>query len=128
MAIQGLNHFTVLTEDLEASLEFYQSVLGLAPGWRPPFPFPGAWLYCGPLPVLHIVAGRGVPDGQGVIDHVAFTAADLRETIALLKSRGIGYTLRRQPSTGEWQLFCHDPNGARVELDFAAAEPAPESV
>ncbi len=38
MAIERLNHFTVVTEDLDVSIEFYQSVLGLAPGWRPPFP------------------------------------------------------------------------------------------
>lgn len=125
MAIEGLNHFTVLTDDLEASVEFYQCVLGLAPGWRPPFAFPGAWLYCGAVPVLHLIAGRGVHDGQGVIDHVAFSAANLRETISILKARGVGYTLRRQPGTGEWQVFCYDPSGARVELDFPAAEPAP---
>jgi catechol 2,3-dioxygenase-like lactoylglutathione lyase family enzyme len=125
MAIAGLNHFTVLTEDLEGSLEFYQSVLGLTQGWRPAFPFPGAWLYCGEVPVLHLISGRGAPDGQGVIDHVAFTAANLRETISILKSRSVGYTLRRQPGTGEWQVFCYDPSGARVELDFAASESAP---
>ena len=75
--------------------------------------------------MLHIVSGRGAPDGQGVIDHIAFTAANLCETIAILKSRGVGYTVRRQPSTGEWQVFCYDPSGARVELDFAASESAP---
>jgi hypothetical protein len=25
-------------------------------------------------------------------------------------------------AVGIWQVFFHDPNGARVELDFAAAE------
>jgi hypothetical protein len=74
---------------------------------------------------LHLIAGRGAPDGQGIIDHVAFNAANLRETISILKSRGVGYTLRRQPGTGEWQVFCHDPSGARVELDFPSAEPPP---
>jgi catechol 2,3-dioxygenase-like lactoylglutathione lyase family enzyme len=126
MAIQGLNHFTVVTEDLGVSIEFYQSVLGLSTGWRPPFPFPGAWLYCDGLPVLHLVAGREVREGQGVIDHIAFSAVDLRETISILKSRGVGYTLRRQPGTGEWQVFCHDPSGARVELDFSSGELAPD--
>jgi len=126
MAVVGLNHFTVLTENLDTSVEFYGSVLGLKPGWRPPFPFPGAWLYCGALPVLHVVAGREVPSGPGVIDHVAFTATNLSATLSTLKSRGVGYTLRRQPGGGEWQVFFHDPNGARVELDFPASEPAPE--
>lgn len=127
MAIEGLNHFTVLTEDLNASVDFYREVLGLIPGWRPAFAFPGAWLYCNDRPVLHIIAGRQMPDGQtGVIDHVAFTAANLRDTVATLKARRVGYSLRRQPSTGEWQVFCYDPSGARVELDFPANEPAPE--
>jgi hypothetical protein len=27
--------------------------------------------------------------------------------------------------TGAWQLFCLDPSGARVELDFDAGETAP---
>ncbi len=127
MAIQGLNHFTVLTDDLEGSVEFYRRVLGLEPGARPPFAFPGAWLYCGALPILHIVAGRGVPEGPCVIDHVAFTTANLADTTATLKAHGIGYTLRRQPASGEWQLFCHDPNGARLELDFPASERPPAS-
>ena len=29
---------------------------------------------------------------------------------------------RRQAGAGIWQLFCFDPNGARVELDFDANE------
>ena len=29
---------------------------------------------------------------------------------------------RRQAGAGTWQLFSHDPNGARVELDFDPAE------
>ena len=30
--------------------------------------------------------------------------------------------LRRQRGSNTWQLFSFDPNGARVELDFAADE------
>jgi hypothetical protein len=44
---------------------------------------------------------------------------------ARLAERNIQYDLRRLPSTGSWQLFCFDPSGARVELDFDAGEPAP---
>lgn len=61
MTIQGLNHFTVLTEDLEATRRFYAEVLGLTEGERPPFGFPGAWFYCRGQPVLHVIAGRGLP-------------------------------------------------------------------
>jgi len=126
MPISGMNHFTVLTSDLEATRAFYIDLLGLAEGFRPDLGFPGAWLYAGDLAVLHIVAGRGVPaDPRGVIDHMAFSARDLRAVAARLTERGIEYDLRRLPSLGTWQLFCLDPSGARVELDFEATEPAP---
>ena len=127
MPISGMNHFTVLTEDLDASKAFYIDALGLNEGFRPDLGFPGAWLYCDGQAVLHIVAGRGVPaNPRGVIDHMAFSAHDLRGVAARLTERGIAYDLRRLPTTGDWQLFCRDPSGARVELDFAASEPAPQ--
>jgi catechol 2,3-dioxygenase-like lactoylglutathione lyase family enzyme len=126
MPISGMNHFTVLAKDLEATKAFYMGVLGLSEGFRPDLGFPGAWLYCGKEPVLHIIAGRALPaDPRGVLDHMAFSAHDLRATTAKLKSSGIVYDLRRQNESGTWQLFCFDPNGARVELDFEASEAAP---
>jgi catechol 2,3-dioxygenase-like lactoylglutathione lyase family enzyme len=126
MPISGMNHFTVLTNDLDATNAFYVDILGLSVGFRPDLGFPGAWLYVDGQAVLHIVAGRGVPaNPRGVIDHMAFSALDLRAVAARLKEHGIEYDLRRLPTTGAWQLFCLDPNGARVELDFEASEAAP---
>jgi catechol 2,3-dioxygenase-like lactoylglutathione lyase family enzyme len=123
MTIDGMNHFTVLTDDLPATLEFYVGVLGLKEGWRPPLKFPGAWLYVGEQAVVHIIGGATLPPGRaGVIDHMAFTARDLPAVTELLRARGIRYDLRRQAGSGQWQLFCHDPNGARVELDFDPSE------
>lgn len=121
-----MNHFTVLTDDLDATIAFYVDLLGLSVGARPDLGFPGAWLYAGGQAILHVIAGRALPaDRRGVIDHMAFTAHDLRGVAARLAQRGVVYDLRRQASTGAWQLFCFDPSGARVELDFAADEPAP---
>jgi catechol 2,3-dioxygenase-like lactoylglutathione lyase family enzyme len=126
MSIVGMNHFTVLAKDLSATCEFYIGVMGLADGPRPDLGFPGAWLYAGDQAVLHIIAGRALPpDPRGVLDHMAFSAKDLPATVSRLKARGITYDLRRQPESGTWQLFCFDPNGARVELDFDPAEPSP---
>ena len=45
--------------------------------------------------------------------------------VAKLKRQSISYELRKLPSYGTWQLFFFDPNGAKVEIDFDAAEPAP---
>ena len=61
----------------------------------------------------------------GVIDHVAFSGRGLAAAVAKLKGKGIAYELRRLPAYGTWQLFFHDPNGAKVEIDFDAVEPAP---
>lgn len=121
--IEGMNHFTVLTDDLERSVDFYVGLLGLAPGPRPDLGFPGAWLYSNGQAVLHIIAGRALPAQRaGVIDHMAFSARGLRAVADRLDAAGIAYELRRQRGAGTWQLFCHDPNGAKVELDFDPAE------
>jgi catechol 2,3-dioxygenase-like lactoylglutathione lyase family enzyme len=124
MTIVAMNHFTVLAQDLEATREFYADVLGLTEGPRPNLGFPGAWFYIGDTPALHVVAGRPLPaDPRGVLDHMAFSATDLAGTVRKLEARGVRHDLRRQPESGLWQLFCFDPNGARVELDFSADEP-----
>jgi hypothetical protein len=42
-----------------------------------------------------------------------------------LKRHNIPYELHRLAGLNIWQLFCFDPDGAKVELDFAADEPEP---
>jgi catechol 2,3-dioxygenase-like lactoylglutathione lyase family enzyme len=123
--IEGMNHFTIAAESREATLDFYCGLLGLVEGYRPDFDFPGAWLYPpgGTQAVLHTYWGRTLPAQRtGVIDHMAFTARDLKAVKARLDERGLKYDLRRLPGRGTWQLFTLDPNGAKVELDFDAAE------
>ena len=122
--IQGMNHFTITAEDREATLGFYCGLLGLVEGPRPDLGFPGAWLHAGgPQAVLHIVFGRPLPAQRaGVIDHLAFSARDLKAVKARFDAAGVKYDLRRQAGAGTWQLFSFDPNGARVELDFDASE------
>ena len=122
--IVGMNHFTVIAEDEVKTLDFYVSLLGLTVGHRPDLGFPGAWLYAGgPQSVLHMYFGRPLPAQRaGVIDHMAFSATGLRAVKARFDVRGVKYDLRQQVGAGTWQLFCFDPNGAKVELDFDAAE------
>jgi catechol 2,3-dioxygenase-like lactoylglutathione lyase family enzyme len=122
--IVGMNHFTVIAEDPQATLDFYTGLLGLRVGHRPDLGFPGAWLYAdAPQAVLHLIFDRAArPQRAGVIDHMAFTARNLRETKARFDQSGTKYDLRQQAGSGTWQLFCHDPNGAKVELDFDPSE------
>lgn len=126
MTAHAMNHFTILAEDLRQTCDFYRELLGLTEGYRPPMGFPGAWLYAGETAVLHVVAKNPLPQHRaGVLDHMAFSARGLRDTVTTLKQRGIAYNLGRQVETGIWQLFMLDPNGAKVELDFAAEEDGP---
>lgn len=123
MAVSGMNHFTVLTDDVARTVEFYTRLLGLRDGPRPDLGFPGAWMYAGDEAVLHIIGGKSKEHLRaGVIDHMAFTAHDLADTLAMLVAYDIEHVCRQQVGTGLWQVFFHDPNGARVELDFAASE------
>lgn len=125
MAVEGMNHFTILTNDVDATVGFYDELLGLTAGPRPDFDFPGAWLYAGGAPILHVIGGRPKSELKaGVIDHMAFTGRDLSGTLAKLKARGIEPICRRLVGSGVWQVFFFDPNGARVEIDFAADEAA----
>jgi catechol 2,3-dioxygenase-like lactoylglutathione lyase family enzyme len=122
--IVGMNHFTIFAEDEGKTLDFYVGLLGMRVGARPDLGFPGAWLYGdGPQALLHMYFDRSMPEPRaGVIDHMAFSARDLKAMKARFDAAGVAYDLRRQPGAGTWQLFSHDPNGAKVELDFDPAE------
>jgi catechol 2,3-dioxygenase-like lactoylglutathione lyase family enzyme len=127
MATTGLNHFTVLTDDVPRTVQFYGDLLGLTDGPRPPLGFPGAWLYSDGQAVVHIVGGRSRDElHAGVIDHMAFSASGLGAALAALKARDVEHVCRQQKGTGIWQVFFHDPNGAKVELDFPPEESAPK--
>tara|TARA_B110000503_G_scaffold116876_1_gene176364 strand:- start:1068 stop:1451 length:384 start_codon:yes stop_codon:yes gene_type:complete len=123
MMISGMNHFTVLSHDLDATVAFYEDILGLKNGFRPGLGFPGAWLYVGELAILHVIAGRALPENRsGVLDHMAFSGSELNTLLKTLKSKDIKYEMRKQVDTGIWQVFFYDPSGARVEVDFEASE------
>ena len=57
----------------------------------------------------------------GVIDHMAFTARDLKTVKATFDSMGYPYKLQHRHQ-GPWQLFCLDPSGAKVELNSSPNE------
>ena len=136
MPLENLNHVLVMTGDLEATRDFYVDVLGLEDGYRPPFAFPGHWFYLGERAVIHVAELRdyldrrdraqgGAPDSAtGSIDHIAFEATGLRDMIARLKKHGICAQHRKVPHLDLHQVFVHDPNGIRIELNYPAHEGA----
>ena len=143
MPIGRLDHYSVRTPDVEASRLFYTEVMGFEVGFRPPFNFPGLWLYNGaPYPascgVVHIVGvdpgdPQGLKDylgdhdpgslnGTGTVDHMAFAATGLADMRARLARQGIAYRERTVPSLGLHQVFFEDPSSVTIELNYPAAE------
>jgi len=129
--------------DLAACERFYTQVLGLRVGPRPPFAFPGLWLYEGDTSVwgnavVHIIGidrhdpeglkqylgDRDVSslDGTGSVDHIAFSATGLSQMRSTLQGMGIELRERTVPNLGLHQLFLDDPNGVVIELNYPASE------
>jgi catechol 2,3-dioxygenase-like lactoylglutathione lyase family enzyme len=142
MPINKLAHFSVRTSSLDASKRFYREVLGFQEGFRPPFKFPGAWLYRGgdeaDFGVVHLIGidkddPSGLKDylgekaevslrGSAAVDHLAFLATDLPNMHARLHAAGCNFRERTVPSIGLHQVFVEDPSGITIELNFPAAE------
>ncbi len=142
MPIERLDHYTIRTSKLDETRRFYVDVIGLEVGERPPFNFPGLWLYKGDRAVVHVIAvdegdpkalgeylGRR-PEGQagtGTIDHVAFAATGLAEMRERLKRYNVAYRERTVPNLMIHQLFVEDPNGVTLELNYPASESSERS-
>jgi catechol 2,3-dioxygenase-like lactoylglutathione lyase family enzyme len=127
MHIQRMDHFTIVTDRLTETLQFY-AMFGLHAGARPAFGVPGAWLYASDQPILHVIEVSSMPEPRrGALDHMAYRAQGLLATTRLLEERGISHRIIRTPAPFRmWQLFFVDPNGVDVELDFDPEERAPE--
>ncbi|GAB4172870.1 MAG: VOC family protein [Thalassobaculales bacterium] len=120
MPIQGLDHFTVHTADRPGTVDFYCRVLGFSTGARPPFAFPGEWLYIDGRPLLHLVDNPDAPGGRSSLDHVALAIDDPEAMAARLDANGVPYEARGVPGSDRVQYFLHDPNGVKIELQFTA--------
>lgn len=119
MALTDLDHYNIFTGNLDRSVKFYEQVLGLHNGKRPDFGIPGAWLYCGEKAVVHLVGiKQNEKSGAGTIDHVAFRATDFEGMKENLQKRGIKFSEMSVPDFNVRQIFVHDPDGVKVELNF----------
>jgi catechol 2,3-dioxygenase-like lactoylglutathione lyase family enzyme len=138
MALKTFEHVLILADDLEKTKNFYVDLLGLEAGYRPDFPFQGYWLYLKDnkkAACIHLAMrkqGDGqdyyigkkddVKSGSGAIDHVAFNADDIEGMKRSLDTKKIEYTHRKIPDFPLEQLFIDDPDGVKVELNYAVVE------
>lgn len=120
MSIRGLDHINIGTDRLDETVAFFRDIMGLEPGWRPDFPFGGAWLYAGQTAVVHLVElpQAKLPSREAALDHFAFRIDDYDGAIVRLKAAGVRYQAVDIPGTEIRQINVRDPNGANIELNY----------
>jgi catechol 2,3-dioxygenase-like lactoylglutathione lyase family enzyme len=124
--VTGLEHLLVLTDDIDATRDFWREALGLEVGERPPLAFPGYWLYANGVPCIHVAERAaytahsesiGIPASSQAVDHVAFNGDDYEELVARLERSGVDVARNDPPGAGLRQLFVEDPNGVKIEIN-----------
>ena len=100
MTIVRLDHYNLAPNDMEATVKFYEDVVGLHVGDRPDFGVDGYWLY----------------------------ATDLASHIERLQKADLQFMLRTVEVAGMHQLFFKDVDGVTIEIGFPSNEPVPDTV
>ena len=121
MPVDLLQHINIRTADVEQSRDFYVQILGLRVGDRPQFTSTGYWMYLGDQPVIHLVQCKDDEKpgaGTGAVDHIAFRGLDLATSRKTLESAGLPFREAIVPRDNTVQLFVHDPDGVKIELNF----------
>ncbi len=131
MPLTQIEHYLVLTDDLDGTRDFYCNGLGMRVGARPPLGFPGYWLYVGDVPCIHVAewesyraystaVGIGISaraPGTGPVDHIAFNGTDFESIKSALITQGVTFAVNEVPGAMLRQLFTHDPNGVKIEIN-----------
>ena len=130
LSLGHMEHFLVLSDDIDGTRDFYVRVRRARAGDRPASRFPGYWLYAGDAPCVHMATARPTSrtrrrgtgssppaaGSTGAVDHIAFSATDYDDLKARLAENDVRPPRTRSPAVMR-QLFVQDPNGVRVELN-----------
>jgi catechol 2,3-dioxygenase-like lactoylglutathione lyase family enzyme len=132
MPVTALNHYLIVSKNLERSKKFYQEVLGLDVAERPDFGFPGYWLKTGDNICVHLAsqAPNKIRDtfllkkhpkgtnGSGSVDHIAFLAQDPEGVRNRIQKNKVDMHFRSFPDAKLFQIFLKDPDDVTIELNF----------
>src|SRR5215467_3730154 len=111
MPLTGLNHYLIVSKNLERSKKFYEEVLGMQLAERPDFGFPGYWLKLGEEICVHLASQQPnrIRDrfllkkhpkgthGSGSVDHIAFLARDPEEVRSRIQKNRLEMHFRSFP-------------------------------
>ena len=132
MPVTALNHYLIVSKNLERSKKFYEQVLGLELADRPDFGFPGYWMKTGDNICVHLASQdpnkirdqyllkkhpKGT-NGSGSVDHIAFLAQDPEAVRDRIKKNKVEMHVRSFPDAKLFQIFLKDPDDVTIELNF----------
>ena len=132
MPVTGINHYLIVSKNLERSRRFYEKVLGMKRAPRPDFGFPGYWMQTGREICVHLASQkpnrirdryllkkhpRGT-NGSGSVDHIAFLARNPYDVKKRIDQNGVKMHFRSFPDAKLFQIFLKDPDDVTIELNF----------
>jgi len=117
--VLGFDHVSIIVDDAERALKFYQELLGLQQLDRPDIGFPGYWLDLLNGQSLHIMQLPNPnekttrPAHGGKDYHFALRVDSVAEYEAFLQQNNMGYT---KSKSGRKALFIKDLDNNAFEL------------
>ena len=118
--ILNLHHASLIVENLNIALAFYQEVLGLEiDDSRPDLGYPGVWLILPEQQQIHLMElddpdkNSKRPEHGGRDHHIAFSVSSIEKIAKSLDALEIPFT---KSKSGRKALFCRDPDGNALEF------------
>ena len=128
MQVKGLDHVNIIANDLDETVRFYESLLGLKAGDRPEaMGFRGGWLHdASGQAIIHLMtwnaerhAGLERGSATGSIDHVALACENFAGMLERCAALGVEHQVNDRKYGDLRQIFVTDPNKVKLELNFA---------
>ena len=117
VSVKGLNHATMIVDDLEAARGFYTGVLGLEEVPAYDFDYPVMFYKLPDGRQIHITEWKDTPSFRG---HIAIEVADFNAAFRTFKAMNIidvsPWGRVRRLKDGTMQMFVRDPAGNLVEI------------
>lgn len=114
------DHLSVNAPAQDPAIDALVKILGLKPGFRPPFPFSGRWFYRGDDAILHVIDEQA----EGLaprLKHLAFQAdAPVGAVMARVIETRLPYRIGRVPASQTIQIFVRVADSLLIELDVPA--------
>ena len=125
MRVEALDHFNIAahSELIAQVRDFYVQALQFTEGERPQFSKGGHWLYAGGKPLVHLSVEESpevarIDAARSYCDHIALSCIGLAEFESHLRACNVPFTKNHIERLNQHQLFCRDPAGVGVELNF----------